>query len=212
MRLEGLRIKFFPYATNEPDLQPWSGSVARKYSSPVLLPSIDSPQCRKRKGASIMNTSIRVALVSLLGLAVQASAANRVCIGGDLDHMTEAQRQGCLASAAQVREAAGRFHAPADWHFYVMCTEEDWQAYTAFSKRSAAEVSRMSGDTDFDRHTTFLRGGRLATSSAVAFDKIVAREVASATLRTADEAAIQEKVAAWMSDSDRGTLTLQGSR
>ncbi len=159
-----------------------------------------------------MHISVRVALVSLLGLAVQAAAANRVCIGGDLDHMTEAQRHGCLANAAQVREAAARFHAPADWHFYVMCTEEDWQAYSAFSKKSPAELSRVSGDTDLTKRTTFLRGGRLATSSPIAFDRIVAREVATASLKSVDEAAIQERVAAWIPEADRANLTLDGSR
>ncbi len=159
-----------------------------------------------------MHISIRAALVYLVGLSVQASAANRVCIGGDLDHMTDAQRRGCLANAAQVREAAGRFHAPADWHFYVMCTEEDWQAYSAFSKKSAAELARVSGDTDLERRTTFLRGGKLAVSSTSAFNKIVAREVASASLKSSDEGAIQEQVAEWIPAADRTALNLRGSR
>ncbi len=159
-----------------------------------------------------MHFSARVALVSLLGLAVQASAANRVCIGGDLDHMTEAQRHGCLANAAQVREAAARFHAPADWHFYVMCTEEDWQAYSVLSKKSPTQLSQVAGDTDLAKRTTFLRGGRLAKASAIGFDKIVAREVASASLRSVDEAVIKEQVAVWLPEADRAALTLDGTR
>jgi hypothetical protein len=158
-----------------------------------------------------MNLAIRAALLSLLGLAVHASAENRVCIGGDLDHLTNSQKSACWANAADVRKSAARFHAPEDWHFFVVCTDEDWKVYAAFSKRAAAHLALEGADTDLQSRTTFLRGTWLRHSDSPGLERIVAREVASAVWQSTDEVVIQKQVALWFPQTRDQVLTLRAS-
>jgi hypothetical protein len=154
-----------------------------------------------------MKALVRVGLVSLLAFAVHASAENRVCIGGDLDHLTEAQKSGCWDIAHQVRSDAAKFNPPADWHFFVICTDSDWKAYAAFSKRSAADLATMNADTDVQQRVTFLRGARLMTADASGLDKILAHEVASALLESTDETRIKRQVAVLLQENDKTAPT-----
>lgn len=158
-----------------------------------------------------MHPAIRAAVVSLLGLAVHASAENRVCIGGDLDHLTNSQRNACWASAADVRRTAAKFHAPEDWHFFVVCTDEDWKTYATLSKRASAQMGEAAADTDLQSRTTFLRGAWLRSNDAPKLERIVAHEVASAVWQSTDEVVIQRQVALWFPKHEDPILTLRAS-
>jgi hypothetical protein len=148
----------------------------------------------------------RVAMISLLSLAVHASAESRVCIGGDLAHLTPAQTSACWDSAHQIGAEAAKFHGPSDWHYFVICTDSDWKDYVVFSKRSAADLALLGADTDLQSRTTFFRGEWLPKANALVFEKAVAHEVASALLQSTDEAVIRKQIATWLPETDRQTL------
>lgn len=95
-----------------------------------------------------------------------AVAQVRVCMGGNLDQLTAADRQGCEDQVSRVRDAAVRKNAPADWHFVVVCGEDGWKDYTAFSLAGESALRDSASDTDFENRTTFLRGTRLVTQDA----------------------------------------------
>ena len=158
-----------------------------------------------------MKLALHAAVLSLLGLAVHASAENRVCIGGDLDHLTTSQKNACWASAADVRKTAAKFNAPEDWHFFVVCTDEDWKVYAAFSKRASAQLDKAGADTDLQNRTTFLRGAWLHSNEAPKLERIVAHEVASAVWQSADEVVIQRQVALWFPKTNDQVFTLRAS-
>lgn len=88
-------------------------------------------------------------------------------------------------------------HAPRGWHFVVVCGEEGWKSYTAFSSHGEAVLENASVDTDLDQQTTFFRGDRLHTSQAHGLRRIVAHEIASILLHTDQEDAIQVQMASW---------------
>jgi len=155
---------------------------------------------------------VRVSLVSLLAIAVHASAENRVCIGGDLDHLSASETSGCWNTAHEVSSDAAKFHLPADWHFYVICTDSDWKAYAAFSRRSATELATLNADTDLRQRVTFLRGSRLPAEDVASLDRVVAHEVASAQLGSTDETLIARQVAVLRQESEQATPVLQASR
>ncbi len=161
-----------------------------------------------------MHRLLRSGLFLAFAFAVHASAEGRVCIGGDLDHMTVPQKMDCLRSAITIRGGIAKFHAPEDWRYFVICTESDWKTYVAFSKRSAAELKTMGADTDLEGRTTFFRGQWLRnvdTHSPVA-EKMIAREVASAVLQSVDEVAISKQVERWIPTPDPKTLVAMASR
>jgi len=155
--------------------------------------------------------TIRAVVLSLLGLAVHASAENRVCIGGDLDHLTNLQKSACWASAADVRKTAAKFHAPEDWHFFIVCTDEDWKTYATLSKRASLQLDKAGADTDLQNRTTFLRGTWLHSNDAPKLERIVAHEVASAVWQSTDEIVIQRQVALWFPKPNDQVLTLRAS-
>jgi hypothetical protein len=159
-----------------------------------------------------MQLLARAAVICLLSFAVRMSAESRVCIGGDLDHMTEAEKSGCWNSAHQVGSAAVKFKGPDNWHYFVVCSEADWKAYTAFSKRGAVELAEMGADTDIGRRTTFFRGPWLRNIGLRNLDRVVAHEVATALMQTTDEKLIQRQIAEWFPAPDEKTLTLAASR
>jgi hypothetical protein len=140
--------------------------------------------------------TLPIALAATL-LHVPAVAQTRVCVGGDLEHLSSAGRVACNASAQAVRNAADQLHAPDGWHFVVVCGEEGWKQYAAFSTRGEDAMSDAAADTDFEQHTTYLREDRLHTTQPRGFQRVVAHEVASILLKTDDEVAIQTQMAAW---------------
>ena len=139
-------------------------------------------------------------------LTIPSVAQTKFCIGGDLDHLSTAERSACSATARAVRDVADSMHAPGSWHFVVVCGEEGWNSYRAFSARDTA-LENASVDTDLDQQTTYFREGRLRGSQVQAFRRVVAHEVASALLHTDREDAIQVQMASW---EHTGTLSQAG--
>src|SRR5579875_4206962 len=101
------------------------------------------------------------AALAVTMLCAPAVAQTRFCIGGDLDHLTSAQRNACNATLNAVRNTASSLHAPDGWHFVVVCGEDGWKQYAAFSERGEDAVQDAAADTDLDEHTTFLRESSL---------------------------------------------------
>ena len=159
-----------------------------------------------------MRSFVRIGLASLLLCAFHASAENPVCIGGNLDHLSEAQKGSCRGIADRVRIGTTKFHPPADWHFYVLCTDADWKSYAAFSTRSAQQLATLDADTDVRNHMTFLRGEHLLAADVSGLDKILAHEVASALLGSTDEKLIDKQVALLLPEPDQTRPVLQAAR
>ncbi len=130
-------------------------------------------------------------------LAVPALAQTRVCVGGDLEHLSSANRAACNATAQAVRSTADRLHAPDGWHFVVVCGEEGWKQYAPFSPRGEEAIADAAADTDAEQHTTYLREDRLHTAQPRGLQRVVAHEIASILLKTDDEVAIQTQMATW---------------
>ncbi len=157
-----------------------------------------------------MKSLTRALVGTIFGLAVHASAEPRVCIGGDLDRLSQAQKNVCWSSAKKVRADATEFHAPEDWHFYIICTESDWTTYASFSKRGA-ELTSLNVDTDMDKRATYFRGEALTLGDPYNIRRLIAREAAKGLLQTLDEVALQKQVSLWIPEDNRG-LILTASR
>ena len=190
---------------------------------------------RTRSARALMHRGVSAGLLACLTLGAQAQSP-RFCLGGELDHLSPAQRTACSAKLASVREAARRFGAPEGWHFVLVCGEEGWKSYAAFSSRPAAELENASADTDILAHSTYFREEKLAAAAESSgatripdrplpdrtllnralLDRTVAHEVAAVVLQTADEAAIQAKVNLWLgreaAEPDRSAPVLTASR
>jgi hypothetical protein len=137
----------------------------------------------------------RLALASILVSAVHASAETRVCIGGDIDHMNAAQKAACQVTADNIRDNVSRMQAPSDWHFYVLCTEGDWQTYAAFSTRTPEQLAASSADTDLATRSTFFRRDRLFSADPATRMSVLVHEVAAARTQSTDEAVIRKQAA-----------------
>ena len=116
---------------------------------------------------------------TFLAYLVLASSAlgqgDRVCMGGDIEHFSPAQLRACQTEVQQVREAAAQYHTPG-WHFIVVCDENGWKDYAAFSETPAAVLADASADTDIASRTTFFRGSRLSQQLG---EKVLAVEMAA---------------------------------
>ncbi len=145
-------------------------------------------------------TSLSLTLAATL-LSVPAVAQTRFCVGGDLDHLSSTDRASCSATLQAVRLAAASMHAPADWHFVVVCGEEGWKQYAAFSARGEANLEDASADTDLQGRETFFRSERMHGPNAQTLQHVVAHEFASILLKTDDENAIQTQMASWERES-----------
>ena len=143
---------------------------------------------------SCFSAPILAVAASLLSIA--SVAQTRFCIGGDLDHISAADRATCSATMQAVRTAAASLHAPDGWHFVVVCGEEGWKNYASFSSRGEAVLERIA-DTDHGQQTTYFREGNLHTTQVHGLERVVAHEIASIMLKTDDEVAIQAQVATW---------------
>ena len=130
-------------------------------------------------------------------ISASAVAQTRFCMGGDLDHLSQTDRAACSATVQAVRNAAATMHAPDGWHFVVVCGEDGWQSYSAFSIHGEEALQNASADTDRDQQTTFFREERLHTPQAHGLQRVVAHEVASILLKTDDESTIQTQMATW---------------
>lgn len=141
-------------------------------------------------------TALPAALAATM-LCVPSVAQTRFCIGGDLDHLSSADRASCNATLNAVRNTATGLHAPDGWHFVVVCGEDGWKQYAAFSPRGEDAVQDAAADTDLEQHATFFRADRLHTPQPHSLQRVVAHEVASILLKTDDENVIQTQMAAW---------------
>ena len=159
-----------------------------------------------------MKKSFRVTLAALAAFTVHAMAQSSVCIGGDLSRLTAAEKSHCLASAARVRAEADRLHAPAGWHFFIVCSEYDWQTYAAYTDRPLSELAAAVADTNLTRRTTFFRGQSLPLEEPAALKLAVAREIVRATLGTNDELAIQKRLDSLLPATNPAAGTLRASR
>ena len=148
------------------------------------------------------NTIISASLAILAATMISPSAVaqTRFCIGGDLDHMSSNDRAACSATMQAVRTATAFMHAPEGWHFVVVCGEEGWKNYAAFSTHGEAALEEASADTNLDEHVTYFREDRLHTPQAHGLRRVVAHEIASIVLKTDDEDAIQTQMATWERD------------
>ncbi len=142
--------------------------------------------------------TVAVALCSSM-LALHAPAQGRFCIGGDTAKLTASAKSSCRQKLDTVRAAAARFHTPEDWHFVVVCDEEGWADYAAFSKRPSAVLAGLGADTDLGQRSTFFRADRLSLAGDdLSTSAVIAHEIASIVVNSSNEEAIQKQLAAWL--------------
>ncbi len=130
-------------------------------------------------------------------LSCSAVAQTRYCIGGDLDHLSAAERASCSAAKDLVKGTATRLHAPEDWHFIVVCGEEGWKDYTAVAQRGNVALEDSAADTDLTLRVTYLRESRLRAPQPQELQRVVAHELASIESNTHDERVIAAQIAVW---------------
>lgn len=130
-------------------------------------------------------------------LASAAVAQTRYCMGGDLDHMSAAERASCSAAKEGVKATATQLHAPADWHFVIVCGEQGWKDYTAVADSGAVALQDAAADTDLSQHVTYIREGGFMTPQSRDLRLVVTHEMASIHLNTHDEGRIQAQLTVW---------------
>lgn len=137
-------------------------------------------------------------------LAASAVAQTRFCIGGDLDHLSQAERATCDAKVQAVRTVASSLHAPGDWHFVVVCGKEGWKEYAAYTMEPNPALLDASADTNLEQHETFLRADRLDLDQLRSLQHVVAHEVAGVLLNSKNELAINHQVQLWEASKGAG--------
>ena len=145
---------------------------------------------------TLRNASRPLATAALLFCSA-ALAQTRFCIGGDLDHLSAAQKASCAAKMQTAKNVAATLQAPADWHFVVVCGENGWKDYAAYSSNQTPSLLDAAADTNLQEHETFLRETGLAADTPKAFERVVAHEVASILLHSTDEVAISHQLELW---------------
>lgn len=145
-----------------------------------------------------------ISLVKALGTALIATlislpavAQTRYCLGGDLEHLSAAERASCSAAREMVKATATRLQAPENWHFVIVCGEQGWRDYTAVSQRGEVALEDSSADTDLGERVTYLRESRLSAPRTHESQRVVAHELASIHLNTQDEHAIEAQLTLW---------------
>lgn len=103
---------------------------------------------------------------TLLSAALPAIAQTHYCIGGDLDHLSQAEVTTCKAKMTAVREAVKRRGAPSGWHFMVVCDESGWQDVAALTGHAVAHLKTVAYDTDKALQVTFLRGSLIGDTDS----------------------------------------------
>jgi hypothetical protein len=145
--------------------------------------------------------SLTLTVAFAASLSATALAQTRFCLGGDLSHLSQAQKSSCNARLSDVRELAVAMHAPADWHFVVVCSEQGWQDYAAYTMNTSETLLAASADTNLEQHETFLREGRLGSGDRKALQAVVAHEIAGIRLHSKDEVAINTEAARLINES-----------
>ncbi|AFL89045.1 hypothetical protein Terro_2809 [Terriglobus roseus DSM 18391] len=98
--------------------------------------------------------------------SLSAVAQTKVCMGGNLDSMSSTERHSCEKQVQMTREAAVDAKVSGDWHFVVVCGEDGWKDYMAFSQQGEAPLRTATSDTDVAAKTIYLRGTRLESADA----------------------------------------------
>jgi hypothetical protein len=108
----------------------------------------------------------RLLAIAVFCFSLPAIAQMKICMGGNLDAMSPADTRVCENQVRMAREAGVSAKAPADWHFVVVCGEDGWKDYMAFSAHPESQLRTAGADTDFANKTTFLRGTRITSVEA----------------------------------------------
>ncbi len=124
-------------------------------------------------------------------LCASAIAQTRVCLGGDLGHLTQAQKTACSADMQTVRSLATAMHAPDGWHFVVVCGEESWKQYAAYTMREESGLLNAAADTNFQTRETFLRESRPDQGGQVSLKSAMAHEIAGIVSRNVQHASVE---------------------
>ena len=148
------------------------------------------------------STLLTFATLAASLVCTSALAQTRFCIGGDLDHLSQAQRTSCNAKNQAVKAAATALHAPDDWHFVLVCGDEGWKNYASYISEENTSLMDAAANTDLQQHETFLRADRLDLNSLRSVQKLVAHEVAGIVLHSNDEVAIARQMKIW---TDQGS-------
>ena len=147
--------------------------------------------------------TMRLAPLAATLLCASAVAQTRFCIGGDIAHLSNAEKSRCSAKLQAVKTAASSFHVPDGWHFIMVCGEDGWKEYTAYAMKDT--LVSASADTLFEQHEIFLRGDRFDENNVSSFRRAVAHEVAGIVLHSNDEVAINTQVDRWMGANPDGS-------
>ena len=115
-----------------------------------------------------------VSLALLAGLSLSAVAQTKVCIGGDLDNLSQAQIAACQMKSSGVQAAARSMGVRSDWHIIVVCDDAGWSDYASFTGKSVAAVMETDEQTDLPTRTTFVRGSKLEINQKHAMERLLA--------------------------------------
>lgn len=149
-----------------------------------------------------IQSSLRSVFVAGTLFCASALAQTRYCMGGDLEHMSAAQKAGCSAKMQAVKDVARSLHAPEDWHFVLVCGEEGWQNYAAFYGQDQEMSSDTVADTRLESRETFLRESRMKLGDLQSMRKVLAHEVAGILLKSRDEVAINSEADRLLASSE----------
>jgi hypothetical protein len=152
-----------------------------------------------------LQSTLRSTLVAGTFFCASALAQTRFCLGGDLEHLSAAQKASCSAKMQAVKEVTRSLHAPEDWHFVVVCGEQGWQNYTAFYAQESQALAETIADTHLSSRETFLRESRLQLEDLKGLRKVLAHEVAGILLKSHDEVAISTEADRLLAGSDTHT-------
>jgi hypothetical protein len=134
----------------------------------------------------VINHRLALRIVPIFLLVATAFAeGDRVCMAGNVEHLSDTELRACQTLVHHVRDTAARYHTPS-WHFIVVCDESGWKDYAAFSTTPARILENASADTDLALHTTFLRGSRLQPTLG---DAVLTSEMTTIVRETAEEIA-----------------------
>ncbi len=154
-----------------------------------------------------LSTTVRTFTIAGALLCASAVAQTRVCLGGDLEHLSPAQRAACTSKMQAVRDVAASLQAPGDWHFVVVCGEQGWRSYAAFGSATQEAVLMAAADTNLEQHETFLRETRLDVADSRSLQRLLSQEISAIpTRRTEQGPADKHAVGSIVLGSNRSIL------
>lgn len=115
----------------------------------------------------------RLASIALFGVSCLLQGQTRVCLGGDLATLSNAQVKACQAKANALSQEARAVGAPAAWHFVMVCDERGWSDYVSFTGNDRMQMMTALQHTDGWARATFVRGSLLETGDTGAMDAVL---------------------------------------